>query len=71
MSAVESDRLCDIADTVLAECITRAKAGRSPSWPPGWLGEVIPPESLKGYTTTEIEAACRFLVRLGVMEIVQ
>ena len=63
------ERLCDAAEAALKAAVeTAAQRGGTWPYPADLMGAENQPECLCGYTRWEIEQACEFLVRLGMIE---
>lgn len=63
------DRLCEAAQVSLRAAVEAAEhtEGRWP-YPADLMGRQNCPECLDGFEAWEIEQACQFLVRLGMIE---
>lgn len=69
---ITPDRLCDAAEAVMhavVEVAERKKGGWV--YPPELLGSADQPECLCDFTRWEVEEATRFLIRLGMVEVVR
>ncbi|MBC7833827.1 MAG: hypothetical protein H7Y88_01850 [Phycisphaerales bacterium] len=66
---IPADRLCDAAEAALMAAVDIAEYTGNPwPYPADLMGTSMQPACLESFTRSEIEQACRFLVRLGVLE---
>jgi hypothetical protein len=61
------ERLCDAAEAAMKAAVEAAAGGTWP-YPADLMGAPNQPECLCHFTRWEIEQACEFLVRLGMIE---
>jgi hypothetical protein len=65
---LEPERLIEAAEASLLAAIESADTGGPWPYPADLMGSPAQPECLESFTKWEIQEACAFLVRLGVLE---
>ena len=66
---LDPDRLVKAADASLKAAVEVAEyTGRASPYPPDLMGSPLQPECLASFTKWEIQEACAFLVRLGILD---
>ena len=66
---LDPDRLVAAADASLKVAVEIAEnTGRASPYPPHLMGSPLQPECLASFTKLEIQEACEFLIRLGMLD---
>jgi len=66
---IDPQRLCDAAKAALEAAADVAEyTGKPAPYPADLMGSALQPDCLAEYTKWEIEQACDFLVRMGMLE---